>query len=453
MQRRKFIKDTLTGLPLILLTPTLLASCGKDDEDITPNGKTVVVIGGGISGLAAAKKLKEKGFTVIILEAQEKVGGRMRTDRSLGVAFDEGASWIHGSNGNPITNLASQSGATTYLTSDDSVEVFDTNGTEYSDTVLTNSENQFESALNVVRSAGTQTQSFQTVFNSLYPTQANDRLWKYMLSAYLEFNTGGDISKLSSKFFDDCEEYSGADVIITNGYDKVTDFLAAGLDVRLNTRVSSINYSNAKVNIIANGNNIDADYVVVSVPLGVLKNNAITFTPALPTSKTNAISNTNIGNVNKFLLVWNTPFWDTNLQYIGYTPETKGKFNYFLNIKKFTPSNGLMTFAFGDYATVTESMTDNQIINEIMLNLKSIYGNSIPNPTNFLRTKWGQNINSYGAYSYPTNGSTSADFDTLSNEVNNKVFFAGEHTEREYRGTVHGAYLSGIREADKIIDL
>jgi phytoene dehydrogenase-like protein len=192
MQRRKFIKDTLTGLPLIFLTPTLLASCGKDDEDITPNGKTVVVIGGGISGLAAAKKLKEKGFTVIVLEAQEKVGGRMRTDRSLGVAFDEGASWIHGPNGNPITNLASQSGANTFLTSDDSVKVFDTNGTAYSDTILTNAENQFTNALNAVRSAGTQTQSFQTVFNSLYPTQANDRLWKYMLSAFLEFNTGGD---------------------------------------------------------------------------------------------------------------------------------------------------------------------------------------------------------------------------------------------------------------------
>jgi monoamine oxidase len=453
MQRRKFIKDTLTGLPLILLTPALLASCGEDDENTTPNGKTIVVIGGGISGLAAAKKLKEKGFTVIILEAQEKVGGRMRTDRSLGVAFDEGASWIHGPNGNPITNLASQSGATTYLISDGSVEVFDTNGTAYSDTVLTNSENQFESALNAVRSAGTQTQSFQTVFNSLYPTQANDRLWKYMLSAFLEFNTGGDISKLSSKFFDDDEEYSGADVIVTNGFDKVTTFLATGLDVRLNTRISSINYSNAKVNIISNGNNIDADHVVVSVPLGVLKNNAIVFMPALPIDKSNAINNTNIGNVNKFLLVWDTPFWDTNLQYIGYTADTKGKFNYFLNIKKFTPANGLMTFAFGDYANVTESRTDNQIIDEIMLNLKRIYGNSIPNPTNFLRTKWGQNINSYGAYSYATNGSTSADFDKLSNQIYNKVFFAGEHTEREYRGTVHGAYLSGIREADKIIDL
>jgi monoamine oxidase len=453
MQRRKFIKEALTGLPFVFLTPTILASCSKEDENIVPNGKTVVVIGGGISGLAAAKKLKEKGFTVIILEAQEKAGGRMRTDRSLGVAFDEGASWIHGPNGNPITNLASLSGAKTFQTSDDSVEVFDTNGTPYADTILTNSENQFESALDAVRNAGTQTRSFQTVFNSLYPTKADDRLWKYMLSAYLEFSTGGDISKLSSKFFDDDEEYRGADVIITNGYDKIIDFLATGLDIRLNTRVSSINYSNEKVNITANGNNMDADYVVVSVPLGVLKNNVITFTPSLPTNKINAISNTNMGNVNKFLLVWNTPFWDTNLQYIGYTPDTKGKFNYFLNIKKFTQANGLMTFALGNYATVTESMTESEIINEIMLNLKGIYGNNIPNPTNFLRTKWGQNINSFGAYSYPTNGSTSADFDTLANEVNNKIFFAGEHTEREYRGTVHGAYLSGIREADKIIRL
>jgi monoamine oxidase len=453
MQRRKFIKDTIIGLPLILMSPKLLVNFGKEDESINPNGKTVAVIGGGISGLAAAKKLKEKGFTVIVLEAQEKVGGRIRTDRSLGVDFDEGASWIHGPNGNPMTSLASQSGTNTFLTSDDSVEVFDTNGTAYSERVLTNTENQFNSALNTVRNAGTQTQSFQTVFNSLYPTQANDRLWKYMLSAFLEFNTGGDISKLTSKFFDDDEVFKGEDVIVTNGFDKVTNFLAQGLDIRLNTRVTNINYSNIKVAITSNGDIIEADYVIVSVPLGVLKNNGIVFTPELPTYKINAIANTNMGNVNKFLLVWNTPFWDTDLQYIGYTPDTKGKFNYYLNIKKFTPTNGLMTFAFGNYATVTESMTDNQIINEIMLNLKVIYGNNIPNPTDFLRTKWGQNINSFGAYSYPTNGSTSADFDILAYEVNNKVFFAGEHTEREYRGTVHGAYLSGIREANKIIDL
>ena len=454
MERRKFILDTLKSVPLVLLAPNLFASFSKGDDITNPNGKTVLIIGAGISGLAAAKKLKDKGFTVIVLEAQEKIGGRLRTDRSMGIAFDEGASWIHGPNGNPITKLASQAGANTYLTDDDNLEVFDNNGTAYSDTFLDNQYTQFENALNAVRRAGTKRQSFQTIFNSLYPTQANNRLWKYMLSAYLEFDTGGDISKLSSKYFYDDEAFPGKDVIVTNGYDKVANLLGQGLDIRLNSRVTEINYNATKSLVKVNEISIEADYVIVSVPLGVLKNNSISFQPSLPASKLSAIQNIQMGNVNKFLFIWDTTFWDTNIQYIGYTPETKGKFNYLMNMKKFLPTtNGLMTFAYGDYATVTETMTDAQIKNEVMAQLKTIYGNSIPNPTNMLRTKWGQNINTLGAYSFATNGTTSADFDTMATEINNKLFFAGEHTERYYRASVHGAYLSGIREADKIIAL
>ena len=454
MERRKFVLDTLKTIPMVLLAPNLLASYCKDENITNSIGKTVLIIGAGISGLAAAKKLKDKGFTVIVLEAQEKIGGRLRTDRSMGIAFDEGASWIHGPNVNPITKLASQAGANTYLTDDDNLAVFDNNGTAYSDAFLDRQYTQFENALNAVRRAGTQIDSFQTIFNSLYPTQANNRLWKYMLSAYLEFDTGGDISKLSSKYFYDDEAFSGKDVIVINGYDKVANLLGQGLDIRLNSRVTEINYNATKSLVKVNENSIEADYVIVSVPLGVLKNNSISFQPSLPTLKLSAIQNIQMGNVNKFLYIWNTPFWDTNIQYIGYTPDTKGKFNYLMNMSKFLPTtNGLMTFAFGDYATVTETMTDAQIISEVMAQLKTIYGNSIPNPTNMLRTKWGQNIYTFGAYSFATNGTTSADFDTLSTEINNKVFFAGEHTERDYRGTVHGAYLSGIREADKIIAL
>ena len=454
MERRKFVLDTLKTIPLVLIAPNLFASYCKDDDITNPTDKTVLIIGAGISGLAAAKKLKEKGFTVIVLEAQEKIGGRLRTVRSMGIAFDEGASWIHGPNGNPITKLASQAGAKTYLTDDDNLEVFDNNVTAYSDTFLDSQYTQFETALKAVRRAGTKGQSFQTIFNSLYPTESNSRLWKYMLSAYLEFDTGGDISKLSSKYFYDDEVFSGKDVIVINGYDKVANLLGQGLDIRLNSRVTEINCNATKSLVKVNGNSIEADYVIVSVPLGVLKNNSIAFNPSLPASKLSAIQNIQMGNVNKFLFIWNTPFWDTNIQYIGYTPETKGKFNYLMNMMKFLPTtNGLMTFAFGDYATVTETMTDAQIISEVMAQLKTIYGNSIPNPTNMLRTKWGQNINTFGAYSFATNGTTTADFDTMATEINNKLFFAGEHTEREYRGTVHGAYLSGIREADKIIAL
>lgn len=454
MQRRQFIKDSILGLPLVLSTPALLASCKDETESIKPpNGKTVVVVGAGIAGLAAANALKDAGFSVIVLESQDKIGGRIRTNRKLGVPFDEGASWIHGPKGNPITALAAKANANTFLTDDESLVVFDADFTRYTQANLDSNYKQYGNALQAVIKAGSVNQSFQTVFNNLYPAQANARLWKFMLSAYLEFDTGGDIAELSSKDFDDDEIFSGSDVIITDGYDKITDFLGKNLDIRLNTRVSEVNYASNKVVVKANTATIEADFAVICVPLGVLKKDVIAFMPALPTKNQDAITKLKMGAVNKFLLTWNTPFWDTNLQYIGFTPEVKGKFNYFLNMNKFTQTNALMTFCFGNYSTLTETMTDAQVTSEIMVHLKAMYGNNIPNPSNMIRTQWGNNSHSFGSYSFASNGTTSADFETIANTVNNKVFFAGEHTSKDYRGTVHGAYLSGIREAEKIIAL
>lgn len=67
----------------------MLASCSKDGDSIEPNDKTGLVIGAGIPGLSSAKELKQKGFTIIVFKTQEKVGDRIRRDRSLGVAIDD----------------------------------------------------------------------------------------------------------------------------------------------------------------------------------------------------------------------------------------------------------------------------------------------------------------------------------------------------------------------------
>lgn len=452
MQRRKWLKTSAKGLPFLWMFPSLLSACAKDTNP-QPNGKSVVIVGAGIAGLAAAKRLKEAGFAVQILEAQSQIGGRIRTDRSTGIAFDEGASWIHGPNGNPLTKIASEAGATSIITQDDEVVVFNEQGVPYPDSVLSAAENAFSDALEAVLDAGSPSQSFQSVFQQLYPNQLSDPLWMYMLSAYLEFDTGADISNLSSVYFEDDEAFGGTDVLITNGYDRLTDFLANGLEIKLNQVVTNLHYEEKKVQITANGVLIEADFALVTVPLGVLKKGTIAFSPELPLTKKEAILHTEMGNVNKFLLVWDQPFWDTSLQYIGFTPLTKGKFNYFLNLRKNTSANALMTFAFGDYANLTESQTEETLVQEIMQHLKQIYGNNLPDPKHFRRTKWGQEPFAYGAYSFATNGTSSDDFDTLAASLQNLVFFAGEHTHREYRGTAHGAYASGIREAEKIIDL
>ena len=448
MRRRIFLKS----IPASLLASSYLTNACQAENGINPTTKTVVVIGAGIAGLTAAKKLQEAGFKVRVLEAQDKVGGRLRTNRSLGLPFDEGASWIHGIDGNPITALAQEAGMTTFQTLDDSMKSYDIGGIIRKTSTYDSAEDDFYNILGSMMKKGSNTQSFEQVFNQLYPGKTNDRLWKFFLSTYLTFDTG-DLDKLSSTLYYEGEEYGGVEKIATNGYDTVATYLAKNLSISLNQRVSAIDYSGATINITHNNTVTPADFVIVTVPLGVLKNNKIVFTPNLPSAKQTAIQKIGMNCVNKFLLTWETAFWD-DVQYISYTPEMRDKFNYFVNLNKFLPSaNALMTFAYADYGRATETMTDAQVTSEIMAHLRDMYGTSIPAPAHLLRTRWSTNENSFGAYSYTAVGTEMRHFEDLAEEIDNKLFFGGEHTEVDYFSTVHGAYLSGIREADKIIAL
>ncbi|MEN7548071.1 FAD-dependent oxidoreductase [Rapidithrix thailandica] len=424
----------------------------KSQERSTQHQAPVLIIGAGIAGLAAAYELERAGIRTLTLEAGSKVGGRLRTDRSLGFAFDEGASWIHGPEGNPVTELAGVAGAKTFLTDDQKMAVYDANGSPYAADHLASAEEEFEYVLNRIRKKAKPEQSVKEVFAEEFPEYVDDRLCQYFLSADLEFDTGGDIERLSGKYFYDDEEFKGKDLIITNGYDRLANYLAQSLDIRLEERVKAIYYAEEEVLVITESTTYRAAKVIVAVPLGVLKQNAIEFTPALPEKKQTAIQALEMGTVNKFVLVWEKAFWDPAVQYIGYTPEAKGKFNFFMNMLPFTGANALMTFAFGQYSITTEQMKDEDLVEAIMSHLQMIYGKDIPLPASFKRTCWNSDTNTFGSYSFATKGIKTRAFDWLAREVDDKLFFAGEHTSREYRGTVHGALLSGVREAEKILE-
>ncbi len=456
LNRKEFLEKMGLALAGVVVAPSVLSSCtDKGNNNPTPKGD-VIVIGAGMAGLGCAKKLKDSGYTVTVLEGRNRVGGRIFTDRSLnGVPADMGASWIHGPDGNnPITPLAQQANATTYLTDNNSLLVYDVNGAVIPDNVIDPAYNNYKALLQNVKNNSNPSKSIRDVLQQISPNSLNDLTMQYQFSAYAEFDAGGDIANMSSAYFDNDERFPGKDVLFPNGYDAIPRKLAEGLDIKLNQKVTKIDYSNpSQVTVTTNQGTFTAKYVVITLPLGVLKSGNVSFTPALPTNKQNAIGRLQMGNVNKVLAVFNNAFWDTNLQYFGYTSQIKGQYNYFLNVKKFYNANALMTFGFGNYGVTMETQTDAQVQSDMMNNLKKIFGNSIPNPTNLLVSRWGSDPFAYGAYSFANVNTDSTEFDTISQAIDNRLFFAGEHTHATYRGTVHGAYLSGTREADKIISL
>ena len=448
--RRLFLRQMAVTIPFLLAGGLSFSACRKRNG--SGAGKKVLVIGGGISGLTAAQKLRQQQFEVTVLEARSRLGGRIHTLRDGGINFDTGASWIHGTRRNPLSQLAQDAGAATFTTNEDLVKVYDIQGSLYADSTLSQQEGLYQQAIQAVVNAGSQHESFAQVFGQLYPNLLNDRLWTYFLSAYLEFDTSADIHRLSSKFFDDDSLFGGSEVVLPGGYDQLLQPLTNDLTILLNEVVSKVELFADGVQVTSTSATHTADFVVISLPLGVLREGTVQFEPTLPSSIQQAIDRTEMGTVNKFLMVWDQPFWDVTRHYFGFTPAYRGLFNYFLNLKAVNGANALITFSFGDAALLAEQRSDAQLQSEAMAHLRQMFGNQIPDPHTFKATRWMSDPFARGAYSYATVGGTSADFDVLGSSVSDRLFFAGEHTHRQYRGTAHGAYLSGVRAAEQILE-
>lgn len=396
--------------------------------------------------MAAARFLHNRGEPVVVLEARDRIGGRISSlVLKDGLIFEEGASWIHGPEGNPLTDLAAGAGATYIVSDDDNTLIYDHCGALYPDHVVKAAENLLGELLENL--GGKKKDSFATALYRRHPELKGDPLWDYLLSAYVEFDIGGDITELSGKDFYDDEDFGGQDLIVANGYHRLVDQLAEGLDVRLNQVVTAVRHTENGVEIETEKDIFSAERVVVAAPLGVLKAETISFEPPLPDYLEEAINGLGVGLVNKYCCRWADPFWDVEAQFVGFTSETKGQFNLFTNHLTYSEVPALTTYTYGHYAHEATKLTDDDIITLILANLRTIYGPEVPLPLAFYRTDWGGEDFTRGAYSFVPVGQRSKLYDAFRGGVGARLFFAGEHTSREYRATVHGAYLSGVRAA------
>lgn len=419
--------------------------------------RRIVVIGAGMSGLAAAHELAQRGHDVIIVEARDRTGGRIWSSASWpGMPVDLGASWIHGTKGNPLTRIADEIKTPRVATAYDRSITYDTAGTPLSP----KGENELDKLRGRIQRAirGAQdAEHDQSIRQAIYPIAASMdpssdeyRRLNFIVSTDIEHDYAGSADRLSAYWFDSDSSFGGGDVLFRDGFQTITNHLARGLDIQFNQPVHTIDTRTSPARVMTSAREFLADHVVVTLPLGVLQAQDVQFIPPLPEEKIRAIGALGMGVLNKCFLRFERAFWPDDIDWLEHIPAQPGVWTSWVSHQSACGWPILMGFIAADHARDMESWTDEQIVSSAMDTLKTIFGTRIPALTGHQITRWARDPFTRGSYSYYAVGSTPDMRNTLAAPVGKTIFFAGEAAHRDYFGTAHGAYLSGIRAAEEI---
>ncbi|XP_057539388.1 polyamine oxidase 5 [Amaranthus tricolor] len=428
---------------------------------------SVIVIGGGISGVAAARFLDNASCKVVLLESRDRLGGRIHTDYSFGCPVDMGASWLHGvCNENPLAPLIRSLGLRLYRTSGDnsviydhdleSLSLFAKNGQQIPQQTVVEVGEIFKKILKETEKIRDAHNDDMSVLEAIaivldtHPHLRQEGLAHEVLQWFLcrlEAWFAADADMISLKSWDQEQILSGGHGLMTQGYFPVIDALAKGVDIQLNHRVTKISSELDMVKVTVDGSKeFIADAAIITVPLGVLKANLIQFEPKLPDWKMSAISDLGVGNENKIALRFSEVFWP-DVELLGMVAPNSFACGYFLNLHKAIGDPVLVYMIAGRCAYDLEKLSDEAAVKFVMLQIKKMFPNA-SDPVQYLVSRWGTDPNSLGCYSYDLVGKPSDVYDRLRAPIGS-LFFAGEAVSMEdHQGSVHGAYASGIMAAD-----
>ena len=429
--------------------------------------KQVVVVGAGIAGLAAARALAARGVKVQVLEARERVGGRVWTVDRL----DLGAQWIHSTEGNPVTGLCRDlgipilyvGGDATYLGGWEHLHLLNTNGRRVSAAGKTRSiavadavREEFErwrSARHPRTSDLPASAAFARVMrqHGLEPTRAREAEWHMRICTRDDW--AGYRDTLSALYWEEgYQVYGYGDSAFPEGFGVVPERLAEGLSIRLNARVAEIAHSPRGVCVRTDDEELRADAAIVTLPLGVLKSGAVRFSPALPRAKLDAIRRLGVGCLAKLALFYDEPFWPREPYVFGMIDGVNAMAPTLLVNLWVTHRLPCLVFVVGgELGEELERWPTEKAVQWGHEALRRMFGRA-PQPVRAVRTGWMADPFALGAYSHVPVGAKPADFDALGAPVGDRLLFAGEATCRQHWGCVHGAYVSGLREAARFLD-
>ena len=321
MKRRKAIKHIGLGLTGGLLLPQLISSCSKEDPGPeVPYDGNVVIIGAGAAGLYAADILKSKGIQVSVLEASNQIGGRVRSVRNqpeianisaADFPVELGAEIVYGSDsiwGTALKNFNVQAIEIDDISSDQFIldDIAKSKDDWISDGDFANANSFVESLASYSGGATTVAQAAAGL-PSRVQNLINSQIGNRFGSSNATLGISGVAEALSTRTHD------GRQIVLKTN--PMQDFLLFRFDsvrelVKLNTQVTSINTTGEKIIITdADGGVVEANKVIVTVPLSILKKNIISFTPGLPTAMTSAMDKIGMDHSIRVLIDFKKNFW------------------------------------------------------------------------------------------------------------------------------------------------
>lgn len=385
---------------------------------------------------------------MIVVEARDRIGGRVWTDLSLGTPVDLGASWIHGVRGNPIARIAREHDIETVSTDDGEEIVWDADGTRFTSAELAAAYRAHEAIVEAAEASAEELDedvSLEEAFEEELDAEgADERLIRYLWSSSVEGDFAEDLSRLSLSAFAQSQALGGGEHVFPGGYSQIAEALAEGLDVRTEFVVERIRHDRDRV-IVEGDESLRGTHAIVTLPLGVLASGAVEFSPGLPARKRAAIRRMKMGRVCKVALRFAEVAWP-RATYLGYASRYRGEFPAFFSFDEGIPV--LVAYVAGDAARALEADDDREVRAHAMRVLRTMLPD-IGDPEAIAVTRWGEDPYALGAYSTIPVGMDLEDYAALAAPVG-RVLFAGEHTYAEHPATVHGAYLSGVAAAERI---
>lgn len=430
----------------------------------------VIVIGAGMAGLVAARLLHDSGCQVTVLEARNRLGGRIWTDQRWGVPCDLGASWIHGADDNALSNWCKTLGIELAVTSDETRFVV-ANGRFQEEAHV--QRRAWRSQLYANRAIKRHSARLQrelangrtptvSLADALEPLLTSRRLrpldrrvlaWRVSMAEGVQ---GAPADQL------DLREWFPKETAMVNamprgGYTQLINDAAQGLTIHFNQPVQSIRHDAFGATVTTSDATYQSDAVVITVPLGILRTGRLQFDPPLPAAKTQAIARIGYGGdgvLNKLVLRFPRVFWpETRNRFLSLLaePDRRGIFTSWISLTPLVQEPLLMTFTDGHTgANFDRTATDEEVLKQALFTLQRMFGSAVPEPTDYIFTRWLSDTWALGSYSYPAVGNNSQDRLTYTAAVADRLYFAGEAAHLTHYGTVHAALEAGEKAAHQI---